>query len=220
MRLVCVADTHLYESGFEIPDGDVFIHAGDLLRRGTLEELAPAAEWIRGLPHRHKVVVAGNHDWCFVRDPQHARAALGPTVHYLQDTEITIDGARIWGSPWQPEFFSWAFNLARGPEIAARWALIPAAVDVLITHGPPRGYGDLTQLSHEGCDDLLAELARVQPALHLFGHIHEDGGSWRHGPTVIANVTTWECSRDATVFDYDPKTRTVVEVCVPPTSTC
>jgi hypothetical protein len=68
----------------------------------------------------------------------------------------------------------------------------------------------------EGCDDLLAALDRIGPALHVFGHIHEDGGLWQHGTTTIANVTTWDCTRPATVVDYDPSTRTVTPVAVPP----
>lgn len=217
VRLVCVADTHLYEGSLPpVPDGDVLIHAGDLLRAGQLVELEQAIEWLGSLPHPHKIVIAGNHDWCFARTPGPARAMLGPRIVYLQDSEVTVDGVRIWGSPWQPKFFNWAFNLPRGEALAAKWALVPAGVDVLITHGPPRGYGDRVQDDSLGCDDLLRALDRIRPALHLFGHIHEDGGLWQHGPTTIANVTTWECMRGATVLDYEPSTRTVTPVDVPP----
>src|SRR5947209_8263912 len=114
MRIVAVADTHTFESDLgPIPDGDVFVHAGDLLRGGTLEELRPVADWIRRLPHRHKIVVAGNHDWCFVTERDAACAMLGETI-YLQDSGMTIEGVHVWGSPWQPEYNDWAFNLPRG----------------------------------------------------------------------------------------------------------
>lgn len=217
MRLVCVADTHLFERPeWPVPDGDVFVHAGDLLRGGSLPELVRAAAWIRSLPHAHKIVVAGNHDRCFERALAPAIAQLGADIHYLQDAELDIDGVRFWGSPWQPQFHSWAFNLPRGEPLAARWAMIPSAVDVLITHGPPRGYGDRTDGQHEGCDDLLAALGRAAPALHVFGHIHEDGGLWQRDQTTICNVTTWECTRPPTVLDYDAATRTVTPLDVPP----
>ena len=63
MRIVAVADTHLFhDETYEVPDGDVFVHAGDMCRRGDLDELREAAAWIHSLPHRHKVIVAGNHD--------------------------------------------------------------------------------------------------------------------------------------------------------------
>lgn len=217
VRLVCVADTHCYEQSLVVPDGDLFIHAGDLLGYGTLAELEPVAAWLRGLPHAHKVVIAGNHDWCFARAAAEARALLRAAgAIYLQDDEVTIDGVRLFGSPWQPEFGGWAFNLPRGPALADTWARIPAGLDVLVTHGPPQGYGDRVHRGGVGCDDLLVALDRARPALHLFGHIHEDGGLWRRGPTTIANVTTWMCERAPTVLDYDPATRAVTPVHVPP----
>ena len=143
MRIVAVADTHLFHHDLAVPDGDVFVHAGDMCRGGHRSELALAARWIAGLPHRHKVIVAGNHDWAFVRELAAARAMFAG-AHYLEDGEVTIDGVRFYGSPWQPAFMDWAFNLPRGPELAAVWARIPRGIDVLITHGPPDGIGDRT----------------------------------------------------------------------------
>ncbi|MCH9680728.1 MAG: metallophosphatase domain-containing protein [Deltaproteobacteria bacterium] len=216
MRIVAVADTHLREHELEVPPGDVFVHAGDLCRAGTLDELSIAAEWIGGLPHRHKIVVAGNHDWCFAREPVQARRRLGPDIIYLQDGGTTIEGMTVWGSPWQPWFFDWAFNLPRGEALAERWDLIPSGIDLLVTHGPPRGYGDRVSRGREGCDDLLRALDRVRPALHLFGHIHEDGGRWQHESTTVLNVTTAEGVRAPTVVDFDPATRVVTSCVVPP----
>jgi hypothetical protein len=212
VRIVAVADTHLFHRGLVVPDGDVFVHAGDMCRGGDLVELRAAAEWILALPHRHKVIVAGNHDWAFAREPGAARAMFRG-AHYLEDAELTLDGVRFYGSPWQPAFCNWAFNLPRGPELAAVWARIPHGLDVLVTHGPPEGFGDRTTVtSRAGCADLRARVAQVKPRLHLFGHIHQDGGVWLDGPTLFANVTTWECERAPTVFDLDAGAVTAVTV--------
>jgi predicted phosphohydrolase len=218
MRVVAVSDTHTFHADLgAIPDGDVFVHAGDLCRGGRLDELRLAAEWLRALPHRHKVVVAGNHDWCFLREPQAAVALLGPGVTYLQDSGAVIAGLHFWGSPWQPEYNGWAFNLPRGPALASKWALIPAGADVLVTHGPPLGIGDwLGEDGRQGCEELLTAVRRVRPLLHLFGHIHQDGGLWQEGGTCFANVTTWECEREPTVLDVDAASRQVFAVSVPP----
>jgi hypothetical protein len=203
MRLVAVADTHTFHDDLEVPDGDVFVHAGDLCRRGDLDELKGVAGWIHALPHRHKVVVAGNHDWAFAREPAAARALLGP-VHYLEDRALTIEGVRFYGSPWQPAFHDWAFNLPRGAALAEVWAKIPLGLDVLITHGPPAGVGDRAfDARGAGCADLRARCDLAAPRLHVFGHIHQDGGVWRIGATTYANVTTWEGCRAPTVFDLD-----------------
>jgi predicted phosphohydrolase len=217
MRLVALADTHTFqEELLPVPEGDVLIHAGDLCRGGRLEELRPVAGWLQSLPHRHKIVVAGNHDWCFTRELQAAKEILGPTITYLQESEIAVEGVRFWGSPWQPTFHDWAFNLPRGGELARKWALIPDGIQVLITHGPPWGIGDrCDDLERAGCEELLKAVQRVRPWLHLFGHIHPDGGFWREQGIAYANVTTWECEREATVIDVDVASGKVIPIQVP-----
>ncbi|MBI2375589.1 MAG: metallophosphatase domain-containing protein [Deltaproteobacteria bacterium] len=218
IRIVAVADTHLFTDDLEsLPSGDILVHAGDLCRHGNLMELAEAAEWLQSLPYAHKVVVAGNHDWSFFRNPREARALLGDSVTYLEDSEATILGVRFYGSPWQPAFGDWAFNLPRGKPLAEKWAKIPEGVDVLVTHGPPHRIGDRTRSSErEGCEDLAARVRELRPLAHLFGHIHEDGGLWEREGTTYANVTSWECERSPTVIDLDLVRRQVTPVVVPP----
>jgi predicted phosphohydrolase len=218
MRIVAVADTHTFQDDLRvIPAGDVFIHAGDLCRGGRLDELRTVAAWLRALPHRHKLVIAGNHDWCFVREPQAALEILGEGAVYLQDSPAVIAGVRFWGSPWQPEFNDWAFNLPRGEALASRWALIPPGTQVLVTHGPPYGIGDWSgDPVRQGCEKLRAAFHRVRPWLHLFGHIHQDGGFWQEDGICFANVTCWECERGPTVVDVDVASGQVVAVSVPP----
>ena len=78
-------------------------------------------------------------------------------------------------------------------------------LDVLITHGPPSGIGDHSPVGgRAGCAALRARVAECRPRLHRFGHIHQDGGTWRDGETTFANVTTWECERQPTVIDLEP----------------
>ena len=75
----------------------------------------------------------------------------------------------------QPEFGGWGFNLMRGGPCREAWSKIPDGIDILITHGPPLGHGDLCS-SHQraGCLDLLRDIQeRVKPKYHVFGHIHE-----------------------------------------------
>jgi predicted phosphodiesterase len=180
MRLVIASDTHEQHAGLVVPDGDVFIHCGDLTYRGDLQAIANAGKWIRSLPHRHKIVIAGNHDWAFELKLDAARSRLGDGedgLVYLQDFGVTIDGVSFWGSPWQPWFFDWAFNLRRGAALTAKWALIPDSTDVLITHGPPMGVLDFVPRGeHVGCADLLSRIAILKPKVHAFGHIHEGAG--------------------------------------------
>jgi len=58
---------------------------------------------------------------------------------YLEDSSTTVHGYKIYGSPWTPYFFGWAFNAQRGKECAEIWSKIPTDTEILITHGPPHG---------------------------------------------------------------------------------
>lgn len=204
MRIVVVADTHRFEEDLPaVPDGDVLVHAGDACRGGSLDELAGALAFLRAMPHRHKLFVAGNHDKALQRQPREARALMGD-IRHLEDEGVELDGVRFWGSPWTPVFHDWAFMLERGAPLREKWRLIPEGVHVLITHGPPRGFGDAPVDGRgAGCDDLLARVQEVRPLLHVYGHIHQGRGAWREGPTTFVNATTWECELPPAVIDVD-----------------
>ncbi len=58
MRLVCMADTHMFHGDWSaVPAGDVLVHAGDMTRGGTREELVCVRDFLAALPHPHKVLV-------------------------------------------------------------------------------------------------------------------------------------------------------------------
>jgi Icc-related predicted phosphoesterase len=210
MRIVCLSDTHLRTPVGGVPDGDVLVHAGDLTMGGTEAETEDALNWLDGLPHQHKLVIAGNHDFLFEGRAPRGREVMAthPALTYLQDSAVTIGGLRFWGTPWQPWFYDWAFNLRRGAEIRAKWKLIPPDTDVLIVHGPPAGWLDRNSQGEEcGCADLLAAIKRIGPKLVVFGHIHEGYGEAqliskrRRAHLVNASIC------DA---DYQPVNRPVV----------
>lgn len=190
MRICFLADTHGLHDRVCVPEADLLIHAGDISMSGRRGEIESFLGWWRRLPHPHKVFIAGNHDWLFQKEPAAARAFLGDCV-YLEDSLAEVKGLRIWGSPWQPWFLDWAFNLQRGEEIRGKWDLIPEGIDILVTHGPPFGHGDRVERgSNEGCADLLdAVLNRVRPRWHFFGHIHEGYGTTKEGGTTFINAS-------------------------------
>jgi len=191
MRLVCISDTHSRTDGLVVPDGDVLVVAGDFCGRGTDYSVSLFHDFLLTLPHKHKVVIAGNHDWPFYRTDSTVVRAFKQTFTYLEDSGCTIGGLKFWGSPWQPEFFNWAFNLPRGESLAKKWRMIPSDTDVLITHGPPFGILDVVPGGMRvGCEDLATEvLHRIQPKAHIFGHIHNSYGVVYREPTVFANAS-------------------------------
>ncbi len=195
MKIVAVSDMH----GFlpDIPSCDLLLIAGDItpVRDHSISHQAQWLDsdfrrWLQSVPARKIVGVAGNHDFIFQQVPEALPRNLPWT--YLQDSGTEWEGLRFWGTPWQPWFFDWAFNLYE-PDLVAKWAMIPEGTDILVLHGPPHGYGDgvpeRTGVRHTGSPSLLKRIEVVQPRVVVFGHIHEGRGEWRLGRSVLANVT-------------------------------
>lgn len=185
-RIVAISDTHErnLNTQWDIPDGDIFIHAGDLTARGSLDSLARMARQISRLPHRYKIMVGGNHDRSLaLNDPEivrKARESLYPHMIYLQDETVEIMGIRFYGFPWLPyhagvvpEFR--CFNLENTYEKIIE---IPIDTDVLITHGPPSGILDLARDGDRIGDPALTStvMYSIMPRVHIFGHCHEGYG--------------------------------------------
>jgi len=190
MKIVVISDTHFMHERIAIPDGDVLVHCGDSLGQGSLEELEALDQFLGTLPHAHKLLIAGNHDWCFEREPEAARRLVRNAI-YLEDDGLELDGTKFYGSPWQPWFFDWAFNLERGEPLREVWAKIPDDTEVLITHGPPHGVLDRTIHGEMvGCEQLLSRVQIVRPRFHLFGHIHEGYGTVQREETFFINAST------------------------------
>jgi predicted phosphodiesterase len=201
MRLILASDTHDRHHRLVVPDGDVFIHAGDFTMRGDIQKVAAFGRWIRGLPHQQKIIIAGNHELTFEDDLAVELDALGVArdgLIYLQDSGTTINGISFWGSPWQPWFNDWAFNLPRGAPIAEKWTLIPERTDVLITHGPPMGILDFIDDENVGCADLLDRVLSLKPKLHVFGHIHAGSGMEVRDGITFVNASICDESYNAT----------------------
>lgn len=180
-----------------LPQGDILVHAGDFTGRGKQHEVGDFFSWLERQSDnfKHIVFIAGNHDMSFeYKHPWvvNMLKALPRNVHYLEDSEIVLDGIKFYGSPWQPEFFNWAFNLPRGKALAEKWDMIPYDTDVLITHGPPMGVLDYTQrdMWNVGCLHLFDKVQQVKPKLHVFGHIHEGYGVKEQNGITFVNASS------------------------------
>lgn len=188
MRIVAISDTHGYHRKISVPDGDILIHAGDITSRGELSTLVDFNLWLGELPHKYKVCIAGNHDFLAESDPELWHSTLTNSF-YLVDESVEIEGLVIWGSPYQPWFHNWAFNLARGAKLQEKWKMIPSNVDILLTHTPPFGVLDEVDGRSVGCADLRTRLKEISPKLHIFGHIHEGYGEMTAGKTKFVNAS-------------------------------
>lgn len=174
LKIVCIGDTHGYHRYLTIPDGDILIHAGDFMANGrSTKAIEDFNGWLGGLPHRHRIVIAGNHDLLFQSDPKAARAAL-TNATYLENFGVTVEGFRFWGCPVTPVLGHMAFAVERGAASRKYWDRVPDDTDVLITHGPPFRVLDKNDIAgeHLGCQELTRAILRVKPRLHIFGHVH------------------------------------------------
>ncbi|HEY5257322.1 MAG TPA: metallophosphoesterase family protein [Candidatus Baltobacteraceae bacterium] len=191
MRIVCISDTHNLLHKIAVPDGDLLVHAGDLTRRGRRAEIYAAYKALSNLPHARIVVTPGNHDFGFEQSPDLVAElhTAFPRIETLIDAATTVDGLRLYASPFQPWFYDWAFNFLPGPpgvkQAEEKWAEIPGDTAILITHGPMYGVLDETRAGeHAGCPALKARIAQLrQLRFHIFGHIHE-----AHGTQVVGSV--------------------------------
>ncbi|WP_216614716.1 metallophosphatase domain-containing protein [Methylomonas sp. ZR1] len=184
-----MSDLHNIDPYYDVPDGDILIIAGDICEIGNDEEISEFDTFLSFQNHAVKIVIAGNHDFTFQDyTPKNAKKLLKHGI-YLEDSGIDIYGVKFWGSPWQPWFGGWAFNLPRGQKLADVWAQIPDDTDVLITHSPPFGILDVVNGEHVGCNDLTMALKRIRPRLHVFGHIHQGYGMTERNGTTYVNAS-------------------------------
>eukprot|EP00696_Hemimastix_kukwesjijk_P013634 gnl/Hemi2/27068_TR9094_c0_g1_i1.p1 gnl/Hemi2/27068_TR9094_c0_g1~~gnl/Hemi2/27068_TR9094_c0_g1_i1.p1 ORF type:complete len:287 (-),score=30.51 gnl/Hemi2/27068_TR9094_c0_g1_i1:176-1036(-) len=263
LRVVTLSDIHNKQASLSVPDGDVLIVAGDFTNWGLAREVRPFSKWLESLPHRHKLVVCGNHE---VRQYELSMAeiqsSLPASSTYLQETGVNIEGVHFWGAPWVPcnkqkhrcgvacvnngccciegrrcmrsLLSCCGLNLGfvrRDDELETLWSHIPETTDVLITHTPPHGILDQAGGGHTlyGCRFLLSAVGRVQPRVHVFGHIHPcQGHQWGPGPagpgggyqdsgattssTLFINAAVAGPACACTCFDIDVATKAVANV--------
>lgn len=218
VRFVCIGCTHGEQMDLsKLPPGDVLLVAGDFTSCGLPNEVHNFNKLLGKLKYAYKVVIGGNHECTFddtflklnkESEPKEMalKQALLSAIHsdskggisakdllsnaiYLEDNVIELFGITIYGTPWQPKVDNWAFNLSRGQSLLDKWNMIPTGVDVLLTHTPPLGHGDMMNNGQRmGCVELLNTVfKRVRPKYHVFGHIHEGYGCTTDGYTKFIN---------------------------------
>lgn len=193
MKIICISDTHSQHQQLLVPPGDVLIHAGDLTEGGTEREIVDFLNWFSTQPHRHKIFVAGNHDFHLEQlSSQQIEALVPKNIHYLCENGIIINGILFWGSPVVPGNGSWAFSVDSSRKLKEHWDKIPSKTTVLITHSPPYGILDRTDKKlHLGCNILRKKVAKIQPTYHIFGHLHNNYGMVKKKETTFVNATNF-----------------------------
>jgi len=223
MKITFISDTHNKHKQIteNLPGGDLLIHAGDISSRGYKHEIQQFCKWFDSLDnYTVKTFIAGNHDFGFEKEPEMAKEIIESYkwINYLQDSFLgygidTENYVKIYGSPWQPEFFNWAFNLPKGgSELERKWNNIPDDTDILITHGPAFGYLDkiVGQYENLGCELLTKKIKQIKPKIHVCGHIHSGYGYVFDGNTHFINASVldeqYQYTQKPLTVEWDPVT--------------
>lgn len=199
MKIVCISDTHLKVDKWDVgsfPDGDVLIHSGDFCNSGAKSDLIKFSQFIKRCigQYQHIVIIPGNHDIVAQDFPDYTKEILSlDTVHYLNDSSVIIDGVKFYGTPWQNEFFDWAFNLPHeGKEIEEKFSKIPDDTNVLLCHSPLFEILDKTARGEcVGSQKLRLRIDELSALNNLklinHGHIHEGYGKCTYKNIQIVN---------------------------------
>ena len=212
MRIVALSDQH----GFlpDVPPCDLLIVAGDVCpdiigpSRASQDPEQQQAwfdrhvrPWLAAAPATHKILTWGNHDWCgqlctFDSDsPPHARTT---DLQILVDDGTTVPNDEagdmtIWATPWSNQFMQWAF-MKEPHELERVYSEIPPGVDILVSHQPPYGCGDIAfdvetkRSEHVGSRELLAAIERARPGVVVCGHVHAGFGRYEHAGIAALGI--------------------------------
>jgi len=219
MRIVATSDTHYppFVKRFDtfmnpvwdpthvpIPDGDVFVHAGDLLRMGYPNEWDPALEWLARLPHKHKYFIPGNHDF-------HLQVYPGPALQQMRQAGVTViglpgndhyasvklpNGMSMLGLPYVHTMGRWAFSCTKEELLAhLRKVWVANEHDIVVSHMPVWGFLDQTLQDVSTGSRIYRDFLNVKkPKVWICGHMHEGYGSVEFNGTRLYNVAM--CNRD------------------------
>ncbi len=204
VRIVATSDFHGQLP--EIPECDLLLICGDICPNQHLGYQAlwldvPFRNWLKQVPAKEIVGIAGNHDFIFAKEDHLVPPGL--RWHYLKDSSIELFGLKIFGTPWQLPFYG-IFNLDE-EKLEKQYSTVPKDIDIFISHAPPFGIfdevprkGPADFMEHTGSVSLRNKVLEIQPKLFVCGHIHCSPGICKIDKTTFANVSLLDDHMKAT----------------------
>jgi len=199
MKICIISDTHGMHDQIIVPSCDILIHCGDISFFGKPCEVDSFIKWFKQQPAINKVYVLGNHEVELAKLSYSERLEILSEggIHYLENTSVTLEGLKFWGSPYTPKYGDWAFML-RAAALRNCWDQVPDNINILITHGPPYKILDFTEDGehkdegeHAGCEHLLKKVYQLPLLkLHCFGHLHSGFGVLQQGNITFVNAAS------------------------------
>jgi hypothetical protein len=182
LRVLAVTDEvdqRIYSSSIRerMGDVDMVVSCGDV----------PASylEFLTDALHREVYYVLGNHAEEITRigaqgTPRHPEGCINVGFKVVRDSMTGLLIAGLPGSvrysdrdPVQFTEFQMKFNMLRmAPRLLWNRIRYGRALDLLVTHSPPRGVGDREDEAHQGFQSMHPFIKWTKPRWHLHGHIH------------------------------------------------
>jgi Icc-related predicted phosphoesterase len=211
MDITVISDTHTMHRKLDLGSGEVLVHCGDF--QGSKPLLEDFLEWFSEQDYKHKIMIAGNHDWEIAKlgYEKMYKKAKEYNITYLENSSVRVEGLLFYGAPWSNEYGGWDF-MKRDDALFYEWQKIPNSTNVLITHGPAKGTGDMVPLSYASGNNVgsyylerrIIELLEFDNLkLHLYGHIHWATGVYEKDEYLSVNA--------ALSYEYYEKKRGVLK---------
>jgi Icc-related predicted phosphoesterase len=195
MKFCILSDTHGSHWDIEIPKVDYLIHCGDATNTVHSKELFGLNNWVKQEKEKGSfkkmIFIPGNHDLSLERFPDAAKELLPNIDHILIHEGMELEGLKIWGCPYVPTYFNWAF-MKDEDDLYWIYNQIPVNLDILVCHGPPRGHCDWNGKEHAGSYSMRDVLEYKQPKYYVCGHIHTGRGVSKLKNTTILNVANMD----------------------------
>lgn len=226
-RIIAISDTHARHYGLgSFPEGDVLLHAGDILMSATLRShshglatLTAFNEWMGDIPCDHKVVIAGNHDCSIEKLGQIETQNLLDNCHYLENSQVTVSDLTIWGTPMST---GRSRNRAfQSTEFAAQtmnaFSQLQDPVDIVLSHGPCQQlHKGIVQKGRESRAKYSAEEEPEESFnMHVWGHLHGHYGVEKRKSGVLSVCACimdgrYDLSNLPVIIDYS-STSTIIK---------
>lgn len=187
---------------------DVLVLVGDLLPDRD-QDTWVSTRFIPWLTHVKQwtdfiILVAGNHDFLLERGREVLESKLPPSVVYLQNSGVVVNGVKFWGMPFICPVPGWAFE-RDAFHMMGEYEKVEAGVDVLLTHQPPIA-GTCSRSIHGvelGSREIAHWIRLRRPKLVVCGHIHEGYGRGEVDGIPVFNVARMD-------VEYYPVNKMVV----------
>ena len=207
MKILCVADEE--EKGlwdYYTPESlrgvDLIVSCGDLH--------PDYLQFLVTMGNCPLLYVYGNHDQHYDRNPPLGCECIEDQIYNYQGLRILGLGGSMRYKPGK--------NMYTEQEMEKRISRLAAALmitngfDLLVSHSPARGYGDLEDLPHRGFECFNALLQKYKPKYMIHGHVHKAYGHFERERThscgtKLINVCG-SYSLEFSSSDHPPKGKT------------